>query len=188
MSKFQSAQLEDDIIIEMILYRESKDEGFRHLMIKYQERLYYHIRRMLNSHEDTDDVLQNTFIKIFKNLENFKGDSQLYSWMYRIATNETLTYLRKNKKRALQVYDSDTLEITKTLKADPYFDGNEAQILLMEAIQSLPDRQKLVFNMRYYDEMSYADISSALKTSEGSLKASFHHALKKIENHLKNSQ
>ncbi len=187
MSTSIRAELDDDTIIQMILLEQTKEEGFRHLMIKYQERLYYHVRRMLISHEDTDDVLQNTFIKIYRNLDGFKGDAQLYSWMYRIATNESLTFLRKKKRRLSYALDSEEKGLSESLKAEPDLDGDKAKILLEEAVQKLPERQKLVFHMRYYDEMSYSDISAALNTSEGSLKASFHHALKKIENHIKNA-
>ena len=159
-------------------------EQFDSLVRNYKERLYWHIRRMVVSHDDADDVLQNTFIKVFKNLENFKGDSQLYTWLYRIATNESLTFLKK-KARRLQISDIQLQEhLTANLKSDPYFDGEAAKIKLQNAINTLPQRQKQVFLLKYYDELPYSEISEILETSEGSLKASYHHAVKKITKYV----
>lgn len=159
-------------------------EQFDGLVSDYKECLYWHIRRMVISHDDADDVLQNTFIKVFKNLENFKGESKVYTWLYRIATNESLTFLKK-KARRLQIDDEQLQQyLTANLKSDPYFDGDALQLKLQNAINSLPPRQKQVFLLKYYDEMPYSEISSVLDTSEGSLKASYHHAVKKITKYV----
>lgn len=173
----------DDQILELVRESQTFERGFRLLMNKYQERLYWHIRRMVHSHEDTDDILQNTFVKVYKNLSKYRSESKLYTWLYRIATNEALTHIRKAKKsKALSLDDADTQIIS--LKADDYFDGNRAQMQLAAAIEILPEKQKLVFNMRYYQDMTYNDISEVLSTSVGALKASYHHAVKKIENYI----
>lgn len=160
------------------------DQGFDILMNEYRKQLYWHIRRMVTFHEDADDVLQNTFIKIYQNIHKFKADSKLYTWMYRIATNESLNHLRKQKK---QTNESDGLvELEQRLKADVYFDEQAAYVALQKAISLLPDKQKAVFNMRYFDELSYKEMAEILETSVGSLKASYHHAVKKVENYLSN--
>lgn len=159
-------------------------EQFNSLVSDYKVRLYWHIRRMVVSHDDADDVLQNTFIKVFKNLENFKGKSQLYTWLYRIATNESLTFLKK-KARRLQISDEQLqTHLTDNLRSDPYFDGDEVQEKLQNAINTLPQRQKQVFLLKYYEELPYNEISKILETTEGSLKASYHHAVKKITKYV----
>ncbi|MEO6405328.1 MAG: sigma-70 family RNA polymerase sigma factor [Ferruginibacter sp.] len=164
----------------------SREAAFTSIIKKYQEKLYWHIRRMVVEHEDANDVLQNLFIKVWKNLENFREDSQLYTWLYRIATNESLTFLEQQKKRsAISISDEDNLMGNK-LKADSNFDGNKLEWKLQLAIQSLPEKQKAVFNLRYYDEMPYEEMSRVLGTSEGALKASYHHAVKKIEDYILN--
>jgi len=148
---------------------------------KYQEKLYWHIRKILISHDDTDDVLQNTFIKVFEALPKFRGASSMYTWLYRIATNEALTYLKKrNNRRFLSMDDMDT-NLEKTLESDPYTDGDAIRIKLQKAILILPEKQRLVFNMKYFEEMKYEEMSEILDTSVGALKASYHHAVKKIE-------
>ena len=139
---------------------------------------------MVNEHNDANDVIQNTFIKVFKNIKKFEGNAQLYTWLYRIATNETITFLNKKKRKATISIDDGDLDITNRLSADSYFDEKKAQSKLQGAIASLPEKQKLVFNMRYFDEMSYKEISNILETSVGGLKASYHHAVKKIEHFL----
>ncbi len=161
------------------------DKGFRLLMEKYQERLYWQIRRMVYDHEDANDVLQNCFIKVFRSIHGFEGKSKLYTWLYRIATNEAITFINKKKQKMTAPFDSADQNLSNRLQADPYFEGDEVQIRLQEAIAQLPEKQRLVFNLRYFDEMSYADMSQALGTSEGALKASFHHAVKKIECYVK---
>lgn len=173
----------DEQIVSWCQSSDSTNRGFKLLMQKYQERLYWHIRRMVVTHEDTDDVLQNAFIKVYKNIGNFRGDSQLYTWLYRIATNEAMSHMRKKEQK----YKHNKVEADEhltELKADEYFDGNQVQEQLTLAIAGLPARQKAVFNMRYYDEMSYADIAEVLELSVGSLKASYHHAVKKIEKYI----
>lgn len=158
---------------------------FEDLVRDYKEKLYWHIRRMVLSHDDADDVLQNTFIKVYKNLPNFKGDSHVYTWLYRIATNESLTFLKKRAKR-LQISDEALQQtMVRNLEADPYFDGDKAKLKLQKAIATLPEKQKQVFLLRYYDEMPYAEMAEMLEISEGSLKASYHHAVKKITNFVK---
>ena len=154
-------------------------------MNTYKERLYWHIRRIVLDHDDTDDVLQNTFIKVYRNIDKFKGESKLYSWMYRIATNESLTFL-KQRSRKMGVSDQELKDrMVENLQADVYFEGDEIQLKLQKALATLPDKQKLVFTMKYFQEMKYKDIAVALETSEGALKASYHLAVKKIEAYLK---
>ncbi|WP_438865918.1 RNA polymerase sigma factor [Salinimicrobium oceani] len=163
----------------------SRNEAFRELLHLYQERLYWQIRNILKNHEDSDDVLQNTFIKIFRNIEKFKGESQLFSWMYRIATNEAITFLN-NRSKKLQISSEELQQqIIDNLENDVYFEGNEIQLKLQKAIARLPQKQQQVFNMKYFQELKYKEISDILGTSEGALKASYHHATKKIEEFLK---
>lgn len=164
----------------------TKEKGFTAIVRKYQEKLYWHIRRMVIDHADADDVLQNVFIKVWKGLENFREDSQLYTWLYRIATNETLSYLEKQKRSTTQSLDELESSSVNKIKADTYFDANQLEWRLQLAIQELPEKQRLVFNLRYYDAMPYEKMSQILETSEGALKASYHHAAKKIEAFLKN--
>ena len=172
----------DDKEILKIYNEENADYAFHLLIEKYQEKLYAVIRKILISHEDTNDILQETFIKIYKNLKDFRQDSQLYSWMYRIATNEALLYIRKQKRRYL--FSSTTYEdnLIKNLQSEnSYFDGDEIQRILETALLKLPHKQRVVFNMKYYDNLKYEEISQILNTSVGALKASYHHAVKKIE-------
>ncbi len=171
-------------LLSQLKSKQTQEKAFRELITLYKERLYWHIRKIVISHEDSDDVLQNTFIKIYKNINNFKGDSKLYSWMYRIATNEAITHLNKNAKR-LQISNEAVQEYAiNNLKADVYFDGDEIQLKLQQAIASLPQKQQLVFNMKYFDDITYRNLSEILETSEGALKASYHIAVKKIEAYL----
>ncbi len=156
------------------------EQGFRALVNKYQEPLYWHIRRMVHSHEDSNDLLQNVFVKVYKSIHSFRGDSKIYTWIYRIATNECLTFLRKNKANIIS-----NLDQLNGIKEDPYFTSDQIQVHLKRAIETLPLKQKQVFIMRYYDELSYQKISEIVDTSIGGLKASYHHAVKKIENYLK---
>ncbi len=164
----------------------TKEPAFTTIIKKYQEKLYWHIRRMLADHDDANDVLQNVFIRVWNGLENFREDAQLYTWLYRIATNESLTFLEGRKKRtAVSLSDVDT-GLTNKIKADKHFDPNRIEWKLQLAMQQLPEKQKLVFGLRYYDEMPYEEMSRVLGTSEGALKASYHHAVKKIEDYIKN--
>lgn len=161
------------------------EKGFRSLMAKYQERLYWHIRKMVYEHDDANDVIQNTFIKVYRSIDKFEGKSKLYTWLYRIATNESITFINKKKKKSTSSIDDEEINLSNRLKADEYFDGDEIQLQLQIALSKLPEKQRLVFNMRYFDEMSYADMAEILETSVGALKASYHHASKKIESHLR---
>jgi len=168
-------------------FSERKEYSFRLLYEKYHERLYFHIRRIVILHEDADDALQNTFIKIWKNLDKFRKDSSLYTWIYRIASNEALAQLKKRKKQSGLNLDELSEYFNLSTEGDSLFDGDEAERKLQNAILKLPEKQKLVFNLKYYDMMKYEDISKVLNTSVGGLKASYHHAVKKIEEYLKNN-
>lgn len=171
----------------LALYRaaDTKEKGFTLIIQKYQERLYWHIRRMVMDHDDANDVLQNVFIKVWKNLENFREDAQLYTWLYKIATNESLTFLEQQKRKTSISLSEVETGLSNKLKADPQFDANKLEWKLQRAILSLPDKQRIVFNLRYYDEMPYEEMSKVLETSEGALKASYHHAVKKIEEFIR---
>jgi len=164
----------------------TREKAFTAIIKKYQERLYWHIRRMLVDHEDTNDVLQNVFIRVWNGLDNFREDAQLYTWLYRIATNESLTFIEQQKKKASVPLDDVEGSMSNKIKADKYFDPNKLEWKLQVAIQQLPEKQRVVFNLRYYDEMPYEEMSKVLETSEGALKASYHHAVKKIEDYILN--
>jgi RNA polymerase sigma-70 factor (ECF subfamily) len=176
---------EESVLVEKLREPGSREAAFRELVALYQQRLYWHIRRIVLTHDDTDDVLQETFIKVFRNIEGFKGDSKLFSWMYRIATNEALSFLKRNSK--IQGVDNEDSQqhLLERMTADPYFDGDQAELELQKALASLPEKQRLVFNMKYFEGMKYDDISEVLDTSVGALKASYHLAVKKIKKHLK---
>lgn len=172
---------EEQEFIQQLLSPKTQNQAFQRLIADYQRPLYNHIRNIVLNHDDTDDVLQNTFIKVFQNLKNFKGESKLFSWMYRIATNEALTFLKQKSK--ISGVSSETLQ-NKTLdnlEADVFFDGNDIQIKLQKAIALLPEKQQLIFKMKYFEELKYEEISEILGTSVGGLKASYHIAVKKIE-------
>ncbi|WP_445734756.1 RNA polymerase sigma factor [Mariniflexile sp.] len=171
-------------LLEQLKSETHKEQAFKALITLYKERLYWHIRHIVKSHDDADDVLQNTFIKVFKNIHGFKGDSKLYSWMYRIATNESITFINQNAKRLQTTNEGvQTLAINK-LESDVYFEGDSIQLKLQKAIATLPEKQQLVFNMKYFQELKYSEMSDILETSEGALKASYHIAVKKIEAYL----
>lgn len=174
--------------IQLVRHLQDEDKrnsAFRELVSTYKERLYWQIRNIVKDHDDTDDVLQNTFIKIFRNIHNFNGNSQLYSWMYRIATNEAINFLNQKAKK-LKITSEDLQEqIVANLESDVYFEGNEIQLQLQRAIAILPEKQQQVFNMKYFQELKYKEISNILGTSEGALKASYHIAVKKIKEYLK---
>jgi len=176
--------LTDQELIKQLLEPTTRQKAFKLLVDTYKERLYWHIRKIVISHDDSDDVLQNTFIKVFKNLNNFKGDSQLYTWMYRIATNESLSYLKSKSIRSRLNNENMHQQMVDRLQADVYFEGNDIQLKLQKAIAQLPEKQKLVFNMRYFDEIKFKDMAKILDTSEGALKASYHIAVKKIQKKL----
>lgn len=172
---------EDSEILQLLRNSSQFELGFSALVNKYKEPLYWHIRRMVLIHEDADDVLQNVFIKVYKSVSKFREEAKLYTWLYRIATNESLSFLRKRKFK-----HSDVDSLTDRLTVDPYFNGDNIQLALKEAIETLPPKQKQVFVMRYYDEIAYKDLAEILESSIGSLKASYHHASKKIEKYLIN--
>ncbi|MEJ2585199.1 MAG: RNA polymerase sigma factor [Robiginitalea sp.] len=176
---------EESVLVEKLREPDSREAAFRELVATYQERLYWHIRRIVLTHDDTDDVLQETFIKVFRNIDGFKGDSKLFSWMYRIATNEALSFLKRNAK--MQGVDKEEVHahLMERLTADPFFDGDQAELELQKALAALPEKQRLVFNMKYFEEMKYTEISEVLETSVGALKASYHLAVKKIRKYLK---
>jgi RNA polymerase sigma factor (sigma-70 family) len=164
----------------------TREKGFTAIIKKYQEKLYWHIRRMVVEHEDANDVLQNVFIRVWNGLENFREDSQLYTWLYRIATNECLSYLEQQKRKSSASLDEMESGLSNKVIADKYFDPNKLEWKLQLAIQQLPEKQRVVFTLRYYDEMPYEEMSRVLDTSEGALKASYHHAVKKIEDYILN--
>ena len=176
---------EEITLIQELQNSKTRDKAFSVLINEYKERLYWHIRKIVIDHNDADDVLQNTFVKIFKNIDNFNSQSKLYSWMYRIATNESITFINKRaKERNVDISDYHQ-ELASTLESDIYFSGDEIQLILQNAIASLPQKQQLVFNMKYFDEMKYEEISNILETSVGALKASYFHAVRKIEKYIK---
>src|SRR6187401_508676 len=164
----------------------TKEKAFTSIIKKYQEKLYWHLRRIVVDHDDANDVLQNVMIRVWNGLENFREDSQLYTWLYRIATNECLTYLEQQKKRSSVSFSDVESGLSNKIKADQHFDANRLEWKLQLAIQHLPEKQRIVFNLRYYDEMPYEEMSRVLQTSEGALKASYHHAAKKIEDFIIN--
>ncbi|MEK6493647.1 RNA polymerase sigma factor [Myroides odoratimimus] len=180
--------MSDEIsLLNRLQNNDTKHEAFRELLSLYQQRLYMHIRTIVLNHDDTDDVLQEVFIKIYQNIDTFKGNSQLFSWMYRIATNQALDFL-KSKSRKMQLEDDELNEyLVNQLEADSLFDGDEAELILQKAIASLPQKQQLVFKMKYYEDLDYQTISEILETSVGALKASYHHAVKKIELFIKSN-
>ena len=180
----QKASSPDQEIIEQFRNEETRNYAFNLLVREYQKRLYWHIRKIIIDHNDTDDVLQNVFIKVWRNLENFKEESQLFTWMYRIATNESINFLNAKKKRAGVPLDDVSAFLANNLESDSYYKGDEIQTKLQKAILTLPDKQRIVFNMKYFDEMKYEEMSRILETSVGALKASYHHAVKKIELYL----
>lgn len=177
----------DQELLQQFNDHATKERAFELIIKKYQERLYWHIRRMVVDHEDANDVLQNMFIKVWRGLENFREESQLYTWLYRIATNESLSFIAKEKKKqAISIDQEDQVYINK-LKSDSHFDANKLEWKLQLAIQSLPEKQKQAFILRYYDEMPYEEMSRILDTSVGALKANYHHAAKKIEEFILNN-
>lgn len=179
-------QLDDKELLYQFKQPELKERAFTSIVKKYQEKLYWHIRRMIVDHDDANDVLQNMFVKVWNGLENFREDSQLYTWLYRIATNESLTFIEQQKRRSITSFNEVESGLSNKIKADPGFDANKLEWKLQLAIQQLPEKQRIVFNLRYYDEMPYEEMSRVLETSEGALKASYHHAAKKIEDFILN--
>lgn len=178
---------EDRNLITDLKSKNKKELAFHTLVKTYQERLYWHIRKILLNHEDTDDVLQNTFIKVWKNIGNFREESSLYTWLYRIATNESITFLNSKKRKKMLPLNDVSDYLMENLVSDPYFEGDKIHLELQKAVLKLPEKQRIVFNMKYFEEMKYDDMAQILETSVGALKASYHHAVKKVEEHLKNA-
>ncbi len=182
MEKYSEEQL-----LEKLRDPRTQRQGFAILVSEYSERLYWQIRKMVLSHDDANDILQDVFIKAWTNIDNFRGESKLTTWLYRIAINESITFLNKKRNQNNVSVDDENSFLLNTLESDEYFDGDEAQKLLQQAVLTLPDKQRLVFQMKYFDEMKYEEMSDILGTSVGALKASYHHAVKKIENFLTDS-
>lgn len=174
----------EETLVEQLKDKESQSKAFEVLVDTYKERLYWHIRRIVMNHDDSDDVLQNTFIKVYRNIDNFKGESKLYSWIYRIATNEALSFLKTKARKLGQNSERLQGSLANQLESDVYFEGDEIQLKLQKAIATLPEKQKLIFNMKYFEELKYDEISEILDTSVGGLKASYHLAVKKIQSYL----
>ncbi len=172
-------------IIKLISKEETRDKAFRMILSSYKERVYWTVRRIVIVHEDADDVVQNTFIKVWENLGKYRGDANIYTWVYRIAVNESLAFLKKKKRQSLNLTDYGEV-LASNLESDVFFDGNDFQKKLQEALLTLPDQQRLVFNLKYFDEMKYKDMAKVLEKSEGALKANYHHAVKKVEDFIKN--
>ena len=177
--------MEDSDLLEKLRHPDSKNFGFSLLVRKYQQKIYWHIRKMVIDHDDADDITQEVFVKVFKNIEKFRQDAQLFTWIYRIATNECLNFLQHKKRRFfLPIHDLES-ELFDKLSNAPYISGDAVQLALQKALLKLPDKQRLVFNMKYFDDLSYEEIAEITGTSIGALKASYHHAVKKIEDLLK---
>lgn len=177
-------QTSEQELIHNLRQESKRDQAFGELVSRYQERLYWHIRRIVLNHEDSDDVLQNTFLKVWKNIDSFREQSSLYTWLYRIATNEAITFINSRKRQSLLSFQEVNTFLLNRMEADQYFEGNDIREKLEKAILRLPDKQRVVFNMRYFEEMPYQQMSEILDTTVGALKASFHHAMKKVEEYL----
>ncbi len=176
--------MEDHELLAKIRNPETRNYGFNLLVRQYQQKVYFLVRKMLIDHDDSNDVTQEVFIKIHKAIDKFREDAQLYTWIYRIATNECLSFLNKKKRRFFLPLEDVSKELSRKLDSAPHVSGDEVQLKLQKAIMTLPDKQRLVFNMKYFDDMTYDEIAAITKTSVGALKASFHHATKKIEEFL----
>lgn len=177
----------EEDILELLRNPDTQKQGFAQVVEEYSERMYWQIRKMVYSHEDANDILQDVFIKAWLNIEKFRGDAKLSTWLYKIAINESITYINRSKaKLNLSIDDSDSFLVNQ-LEGDEYFDGDKAQLLLQQAVVRLPEKQRLVFQMKYFNELKYDEISEVLGTSVGALKASYHHAVKKVESFLKES-
>lgn len=182
------APIDEEQLIKDLQDPKRANGAFRELMRAYGEPVYWQIRRMVGSHDDAKDLLQTCFMKVWTNIHNFRGDAKLSTWLYKIAVNESITFLNKERQRNNLTDDSNDEFVLSNLESDPYFDGDALQLELQKAINALPEKQRLVFNMRYYDEMKYEEMSEVLGTSVGALKASYHHALKKVVAAIESSQ
>lgn len=176
------SKVSDEVILQRI--QADANAGFRILLKEYQKPVYYHIRQMVYDHEDANDITQNVFVKIYKNISGFKGDSKLYTWIYRIATNEALNFINSKKRRQNVSYEDVAYELSSNLEADAYFNGDEAALKLEQAVSQLPEKQQLIFRMKYFEEMKYEEISEILDITVGGLKSNYHHAVKKLEKFL----
>ncbi len=180
------ADSDDHLLLQQFSFPEKKQEAFRQIMIKYQQRIYLHIRRIVINHADADDVTQNTFIKVYEGLPHFRGEASLFTWIYRIATNEALLFLKARQRRNHLSLEDHEFTLPVHADADPLLSGEKMQRKLLKAIDTLPDRQKMVFQMKYFDNLKYEEIARILGLSVGALKASFFHAVNKIEKYLSN--
>lgn len=188
MNKASFLESQQSLFIHALKQPSSREKAFKSLVAEYKERLYWHIRKIVLDHDDANDVVQNTFIKVYLNIATFKENSSLYTWMYRIATNEALNFI-KSKSTKMGLQNQQWVEaVADSLVADSYFDGDEAALLLQKIVARLPEKQRLVFNMKYFDGMNYESISEILDTSVGALKASYHHAVKKIKSQLNDEE
>ena len=178
--------IEDQLLVAGFKEQQTKESSFTKIVKKYQERIYWQIRRLVINHEDANDVMQNVFIKAWNGLANFREDAQLFTWLYRISVNESLTYLDQQKRRSSISMDDSNLNLEEKLQSEKDFDANKAVWKLQLAVQQLPEKQRIVFNLRYFEEMGYEEMSHILETSVGALKASYHHAVKKIEDYILN--
>lgn len=174
----------DSDIIELL--RSDQGKGFRLMVERYSRKLYWHIRRLVILHEDADDALQNTFVNVWRNISTFRNESALYTWLYTVATNEALTLIKKRNRNNTLPLDDLGSHFAGSAEGSSWFDGDEAQVILQNAILSLPEKQRIVFNLRYYEDMPYEEMSRVLDTSVGALKASYHHAVKKVEDFIRN--
>ncbi len=180
--------IEEQVLVNALQSEDDREDAFRSLVSQYKQRLYWHIRKIVLDHDDADDVLQNTFIKVYKNIDSFKGQSKLYTWMYRIATNESLTFLKRKARRANTTLEEVKENALANLEADVYFEGDQIQLQLQKAIAELPEKQQLIFNMKYFEEHTYEELSEILDTSVGGLKSSYHIAVKKVTAFLKSDE
>lgn len=176
--------MEDKEFLEEFSQPDTKNYAFNQMVRKYQQKVYWHVRKMVIDHDDANDLTQETFVKVWQNLDKFKGDSQLFTWIYRIATNECLTFLKRKKTKFFLPIGDVSKELLRKLETSDYISGDEIAIKLQKVLLKLPEKQRLVFNMKYYDDMKYEEISEVLGTSVGALKASYHHAVKKIEEYM----
>ena len=180
--------IDEKQLISALKSLKKSERALQILIDQYKERLYWHIRKIVLSHEDTDDILQNTFIKIYKNIHKFEGNSKLFTWIYRIATNEAITFLNKRAKQKNITIEEVKNQLLENLESDIYFEGNQIQIILQKAINTLPQKQQLVFNMKYFGDHTYENLSEILETSVGGLKSSYHIAVKKITDYIKSNE
>lgn len=181
MSKYTDQEL-----LAMFREENSRNMAFNLIIKEYQERIYWHVRKIVVDHDDANDVAQNTFVKAWKGLDNFREDSKIYTWLYRIATNESITFLKKKKAHLFSSIEDVQHGLSANLESDHYFDGDEIERKLQQALLTLPHKQRIVFNMKYFEEMKYQEMSEILGTSVGALKASYHHATQKVKRFLKN--